>query len=177
MASLQLYERFIKVKNSKQTMKLISAIMCYIIFFIIWVCIGVYNPEKSILIFFAGILSDILLILLTIKYFFLEFEYSLYMNSFTISKIYGKKTRKSLIEADMTKLLIIAPATDETIEKAERFEPESRIIAVSSERAENIWLCVTGEENQDKVLIFFEADERTLSILKSCAPSVFIKNV
>ena len=177
MANLQLYERFIKVKNSKQKMKLISAILGYIIFFVFWVFLGIYNLEKSILIFIAGTLSDILLIFLTSKYCFMEFEYSFYMNSFSIAKIYGKKKRKHVIEADMTKLLMIAPATEENIEKADRFNPESRIIAVSSEQAENIWLCVTGEENEERQLIFFEADERSLSILKSCAPSVFAKKI
>ena len=43
--------------------------------------------------------------------------------------------------------------------------------------AENIWLLVTGEENEPRILIFMEADDRALSILKSNAPFAFTKKI
>lgn len=177
MASSQLYEKIVKVKNSRQRAKLICAILGYAIFLFVWILIGISNPESSILIFIGGILSDLLLILITSKYLFLEFEYSFCMNTLTIAKIYGKKKRKQIFETDMSKLIMIAPATEENIEKADSLKPDARIIAVSSEYAENIWLCVTGEENEERALVFFEADERSLSILRSCSPSAFVKKI
>ena len=50
-------------------------------------------------------------------------------------------------------------------------------LATISEQAENIWLCVTGEEDEPRLLIFIEADDRSLAILKSCAPHAFVKNL
>ncbi|MBQ4135638.1 MAG: hypothetical protein IJD73_01060 [Clostridia bacterium] len=177
MASTQIYEKIVKVKNSKQYAKRISAIMAYALYLAIWIYAGILNPPRSILIFLGGLLSCALIILLTAKYFFLEYEYSFFHSTLSISKIYGKRTRKLLNEADMTELILIAPATEENIARADALEPEKRIIAVSSEQAENIWLCVTGEEDEPRILIFIEADDRSLSILKSCAPHAFVKNL
>ena len=175
MASTQIYEKIIKVKNAKQKVKFISSILLYIIYLLIWVFIGILKPEQSILIFTGGILSCTLIILITWKYLFLEYEYSFYQNLLTISKIYGKRKRKLIFETDTQKLLLINTATDTNISNAERLNPQKRIISVSSEYAENIWLLVTGVENEPKVLIFIEADERILSILKSNAPFAFVK--
>ena len=175
MANTQFYEKIVKVKNAKQTAKLISGILLYILFLSIWAFIGILNPENSMLIFAAGILSSLLLILISWKYLFLEYEYSFCQSTLTIAKIYGKRKRKAIIDVNLQKLAFIAAATDDNIQKAEHLNPEQRIISVSSEYAENIWLLVTGEENEPRILIFIEADEHTLSILKSNAPFAFTK--
>ena len=57
MASAQFYEKIIKVKNSKQTAKLISGILLYVLYIAVWAFIGILKPKSSILIFTAGILS------------------------------------------------------------------------------------------------------------------------
>lgn len=175
MANSQFYEKVVKVKNAKQTAKFISGILFYFLYIFIWVFMGILNPERSILIFSAGILSCLLIIIITWKYFFIEYEYSFCQNMLSISKIYGKRKRKALLEINMQKLILISSATDETIQKAENLNPEKRIIAVSNEYAENIWLLVTGEENEPRILIFIEADERILNILKTNAPIAFTK--
>ncbi len=175
MVNTQMYEKIVKVKNAKQTAKLISGILLYILYISIWLFVGIFNPETSILIFTFGILSCLLIILITWKYLFLEYEYSFCQNTLTVSKIYGKRKRKEITETNLHKLILIAPATDENIQKADKLQPENRIISVSSEYAENIWLLVTGEENEPRILIFIEADDRALNILKNNAPLAFTK--
>ena len=56
-------------------------------------------------------------------------------------------------------------------------ENATEIISVSNEYADNIWLLVTGEEDMPKIMIFIEADERALAILKSSAPHIFPKKI
>ena len=175
MSSTQIYERIVKVKNPKQTAKQISALLIYIIYLLTWIFIGILNPENSILIFAGGILSCALIVLITWKYLFLEYEYSFCQNTLTISKIYGKRKIKTLYDTDIQKLLLISEATDENIQKAEKLQPEDRIIAVSSEYSNNIILLVSGVENEPRMLIFIESDERILSILKKNAPFAFAK--
>lgn len=177
MLNTQLYEKIIKVKSATQKAKLISAVLSYVLYLMIWVFIGIFNPQKLILMVLGGILSDALIIFITLKYFFLEYEYSFCMNVLSIAKIYGKKKRKAIIDVNLKNLVFISPATKESIEKAEKFEPSARVIAVSSEYAESIWLLVTGDENEPRNIIFIEADERALAILKSNAPSVFPKKI
>lgn len=176
MANTQTYEKIIKVKNARTRAKLISALLFYIIYILVWIFAGILNPKSSMLIFLGGALSCLLIVLITWKYLFVEFEYSFCQGTLSISKIYGKRKRKELLDADLHKLLFIAQATDDIIANAEqRFKPESRLIAVSSEYTDNIWLLVTGEENEPSEFIFIEADERILSILKSSAPFAFSK--
>ena len=175
MSATQTYEKIVKVKNAKQTAKLISGILLYVLYLTVWLFIGILNPESSILIFILGILTCLLIVLITWKYLFVEYEYSFCQGTLFISKIYGKRKRKELIEINLNKLTLIASATDENIQKAENLQPESRIISVSSEYADDIWLLVTGEENEPRILIFIEADDRALAILKMNAPFAFTK--
>lgn len=170
------YEKIVKVKcKGKHMAQRVSAIMGYILFFSLWLAAAMSSPSVFVAIVTAGGLSTLLLILITFKYLLLEYEYSFWYGQLTVSRIYGKKKRKTAVEADIKDLLMIAPATEEYIAKAEHFEPEARIVAVSSEDAENIWLTVTGGEDQRRVLIFFEADERSLGLLKSANPLAFIR--
>ena len=81
------------------------------------------------------------------------------------------------LSADIKSLTMIAPATQENIAKAEHFEPDARVYAISSEAAENIWLALTGDKDEDRVLIFFESDERSLDLLKSVNPYAFSKKI
>ena len=175
MVSTQIYEKIVKVKDSRQIAKRISAILLYVLYLSIWLFAGIFNPEASLLIFTGGILSCLLIILISWKYLFVEYEYSFCQGVLTISKIYGKRSRKFIVDASLKHLVLIAPATDENISKAEGLKPEKRIISVSNEYADDIWLLVTGEENEPRILIFIEADERALGILKSCSPLAFIK--
>ena len=175
MASTQLYEKIIKVRGAGEIAKRIIGIMLYILHLAVWIVAGIFNPEKSILIFLAGILSCILIILITRKYLSIEYEYCFCQSTLTISKIYGKSKRKAIIDVDMTKLVLVCPATEENIQKADNLKPERKIISVSSEYASDIYLLVTGEENEPRILVFIEADERALTILKGCAPLVFSK--
>lgn len=175
MASAQFYEKIVKATGKKQIAKRISGILIYVLYLFICFTVGIFNPERSILIFAGGVLSCILLITISWKYLFLEYEYSFCQGTLTISKIYGKRKIKALIDVDLRHLTLIAPATDENIARAENLKPEGRIIAVSSEYADDIWLIVTGEENEPRTLIFIEADERALEILKFNSPFAFVK--
>ena len=76
---------------------------------------------------------------------------------------------------DIKTLTMIAPATKENIAKAEHFRPDACIYAVSHDGAEDIWLILTGDEDKKRFLLFFEADERSLDILKSSNMVAFSK--
>ncbi len=178
MNSNQTYEKIVKVENTpKNIAKKISLIMGYLLYFSIWVLAALNNIKNHsfLLILMAGLLTTLALVLITWKYFQVEYEYSLWYGNLSVAKIYGKKKRKPLVDTDVKDLIMIAPATDEYIAKAEHFGIDTRIIAVSSENAENIWLVVTGGDDEKCVLIFFEADERSLQILKNLNPISFIR--
>ena len=170
------YEKIVKVKNrGKHLAKKISVILAYALFFSIWLISAVNTPKKIVPIIVAGILATLLLVILTWKYLQVEYEYSFWYGNMSIAKIYAKRKRKAIIETEIKDLLLIAPATDEYILRAEHFEIEERVIAVSSENADDIWLAVTGGKDERRVLIFFEADERSLAMLRAANSHVFVK--
>lgn len=171
----QLYEKIVKVKTEKQTLKLICSILFYIIYLAIWFFAGILNPNNIIFIFAIGILSALIIILISWKYLFLEYEYNFCMSSLTVSKIYGKRKRKVIVELDISKCITICPATEEAIEKAEKFEIKKRILAVSNEKAEDIWMLIYNDDDDQKYIIFIESDTRIYSILKTVAPHITAK--
>ncbi len=177
MNNSQTYEKIVKVKNTgKHLAKRVTLAMCYLLFFAFWLSAALDNIEYFVAIVLAGALATLLLALLTWKYLQLEYEYAFWYGRMSVSKIYGKKKRKTLVDVDIKHILIVAKATEENIQRAEHFEPDRRIIGVSSESADNIWLVVTGEPDARRELVFFEADERSLGMLRSINPFVFVKN-
>lgn len=178
MNSTQTYEKIVKADNTGKRLALkISVILSYIALAVIFLLFALNNPSFLVVILAMGALVVFGVIKFTWKYLQLEYEYSFSYGTLSVSKIYGKRTRRQVAEGEIKSLLMVAPATEENIEKAERLEAEERVLAVSSERAENIWLALTGDKDEKRVLIFFEADERSLGILKSVNPYAFSKRI
>ena len=177
MNNSQFYEKVVKVGGSRKVIaKRISVFMCYALILLIFVVLGVFNYRNFGGPFiFLGIAVDAAIIVLTWKYLYLEYEYSFECGMMTVSKIYGKRKRKTVFEAEIKKMVMIAPATDAYIAKSEHFSPQKRILAVSNENADNIWLAVTGDDEDSHVMVFFEADDRSLAILKSINTYSFIR--
>jgi hypothetical protein len=56
-------------------------------------------------------------------------------------------------------------------------EIDKRHLALSSANSENMWLLVTGGKDMPRNLVFFEADDRMLALLRQANPSVFVKKI
>lgn len=172
----QTYEKIVKVSTTgKERFKRIGVGIVYSLFFAVWVIAALKNPQILIPIIVAGILCTVMLILITWKYFNVEYEYALWYGSFEVAKIYAKKKRKTVMSADTKELLLVAPANEEYLNRAEHFELDKKIFAVSSPYAEDLWLLVSGGKDEPHVLVVFEADERLLEMLRRANPSVFVK--
>jgi hypothetical protein len=171
----QTYDKLIKVSDEgKIRLKKILAVIGYALFFSVWIILALRTPEALVPIIVAGILCTAILILFSWKYFDVEYEYSIWYGSFDLAKIFSKKKRKELLSADIKEMLLIAPATEEYIGRAHHLDPKDIIYATSSKDAENVWLFVSGGEDKPRILVFFEADERALSMLRLGNPSVFV---
>ena len=107
--------------------------------------------------------------------FNIEYEYALWYGSFEVAKIYAKKKRKTLVSADVKELLLVAPANEEYLNRAEHFELDKKVFAASSKNAQDLWLLVAGGKDTPHVMVVFEADERLLTMLRQSNPMVFVK--
>ena len=174
----QTYEKIVNASESgKEKLKRITAIILYSVFFAVWVIFALNNPEILVPAIVAGILCTLMLILVSWKYLSVEYEYAIWYGSFELAKIYSKKKRKNLVSAELHDLLLVAPATEEYISRAEHMEITKKHLALSSASAENMWLLVTGGKDMPRELVFFEADERMLALLKAANPSVFVREI
>lgn len=176
MNSNQTYEKVVAAKSEgKVKAHKLLALIGYSVFFTVWLLVGIFNLEIFVPLAVAGALCTVALILISWKYIEVEYEYALWYGSIEVAKIFGKKSRKSLLSAELRELMLIAPAEEEYIKKAEHFELDKKISAVSSATAEDVWILVTGGKDEPRILVYFEADERMLSILKGSNPSAFIR--
>ncbi len=172
----QTYDKLVRTStDAKIKTKKILAVIGYALFFSVWIILALNNPDIFVPMIVAGILCTVILMTISWKYFDVEYEYSIWYGTFTLAKIYAKKKRKNLLTADVKEFLLIAPATDEYVSKANHFEPKETFWAISSKSAENIWIFVTGGKDEPRNLVFFEADERSLAMLKQANPSVFVR--
>ncbi len=176
---MERYEKTVKRKNTpKEIFKKISVVMGYCLFFAIWLSLALVNLQNlifALLFLVLGTLLTVGLVLLTWKYFSVEYEYSFQLGEFEISKIYGKSRRKIVLSLNMRSLEMVAEATDENISRAEKRDIRKRIVAVSDPNGENVWLLLTDGKDEDCMLVFFDADDRALSILKNANYFAFKK--
>lgn len=138
---------------------------CYLVWLGIWFVIFVRVAFSPALLVVAIALS-IGLVALTWKYVQVEYEYAVYSGSFFVAKILGKSKRKELLEINLKQATLIAPRTEEFLAQTDRMSLSSILWAISSPKAENIWMIVypCGEKNSS--VLFFEADEELLRILR-----------
>lgn len=174
----QTYEKVVNASDSsKEKLKRITALILYSVFFAVWVLFALNNPEILVPVIVAGVLCTVMLVLVSWKYLIVEYEYAIWYGSFELAKIYSKKKRKNLVSAELCDLLLVAPATEEYISRAEHMKIDKKHLAVSSANAEDMWLLVTGGKDMPRNLVFFEADDRMLTILRQANPSVFVKKI
>ena len=112
-----------------------------------------------------------ILIFFTWRYVSVEYEYSMTSGQITFSKIYGSRNRKCIFEAEIKSMNLIAPYTNEHIDKAIRFAPTVEYNATSSPRASEQYFALFEDHNGKKAIFIFEATRRSLEIFRFYNPS------
>ena len=162
----QNYERVFKKKLSP--IKLIFVYLGYVllsaaaVLLILWTL----NPYISVL----AVTAAVLIIVLTHKYTRVELEYEFMGGIFTVSHIYGKSRRRVICEVELSDCVSIDFATEEKSARALHPTPEKVYDARSSADAKDVIVAVWEEAKNERYVIFFEYDERTLvSLFKANA--------
>ena len=166
----QTYEKIIRQKaTGKELIPRLVLLLCYLAWALLCVLFLTkikFSPALLVL----GIALTVALIIITWKYVQVEYEYSIYGGSFFLAKIYGKKTRRELLELDLKQAKLIAPRTEEFLEKANALQPKEIVWAVSTPKTDALWMIVYPKGEKENALLFFEADERATSILRKENP-------
>ena len=171
----QTYEKLIRQKAvGREFFPRLVLILCYVA----WLCLCVLILTRlkfSAALVVLLLALTVLLVLVTWKYVQIEYEYSIYGGSFFLAKIYGKKKRKELLEIDLKHATLIAPRTDEHLEKANAMNPHEIVWAVSSPKAKDLWMIVYPINEKENSLLFFEADERAIALLRRENPRATVR--
>ena len=171
MNELQTYETLIRQKSTgRALLPRIFLILVYLVWVTLWLAL-LLRFHFRIPLVLLGPLTTLPLILITWKYVQVEYEYTIGGGTFFLAKVYGKKKRKPLLEAELKSALLIAPRTEEFMEKAERMGVDEVIWAVSSPESERIWMLLyEEEESKERILLFFEGEERSIRLLRHYNP-------
>jgi hypothetical protein len=172
MTDLQNYERLFPEKaEGKLLFKRILFLFLYVSWGCLWTVIMLRRGISAPMLFFIP-LTTVALVMLTWPLTQTELEYTLAAGTFYLARIYGKKKRKELVEAELSTALLIAPDTEENRNKATALSPADVISAVSTSKAENLWLMVFESAPSERLLVYVEMEEEMLRILRHACPRI-----
>ena len=171
MVELGFYEKVIKAQNTwKLLLYKITIIAVYTITTILLFISALFNATTPALAFvLIAILSLALYIIL--PKISPEYEYCISETSITLAKIYGKSRRKEIFEAPSGSILFIAPKNETNMKKALDYHPTEQYDIYTSSTDCGIWLAVFENEDEEKTLFVFEAEDSATKILRVLKPS------
>lgn len=115
-----------------------------------------------------------MIVFCTWRYVKVEYEYSITSGIFTLSNVYGNRSRKKMLEIPIKDMTVVAPYNNEfpdqiadADEKIQRFAPEVEHKAVSSFDSPDVYYALYSDKNTgERGIIWFEATEKALKIFK-----------
>ena len=106
------------------------------------------------------------LIYFTWRFVDVEFEISVTSGILTLSKIYGKISRKTVFEIPIKSISMIAPYSEDNMHRIERFSPNIYFCALSANDVKNQYFALFETESEEKAVFIFESDGEAGKILK-----------
>ena len=100
----------------------------------------------------------------------IEYEYSIFEGTFFLSKILGKASRRDILENQLSEATKVAPYTEQYKNTIDFKRVKRTIKAISSDSAENVWFVLFEKESGENVLVLFEADEKSLRLIRRSCP-------
>ena len=153
-------------KSKFLCLKRIALVAIYILWALLLLAAGLLTGQ---IVVFAAFVPITLWPLITFSWrrTKVEYEYSFFAGTLTVSRVLGGRSRKMLTEVALKDLEAVYPCTDEYIERSERFGAEKIIMAASSEQAAALCVALWRDENDTKIALYFEPNERAVRLMRS----------
>lgn len=171
MNHLQSYERILPIRaRGKQLFLVISLLLLYALVAATGgvIFLNTLNPSVALLTF----LITLTLVLFTKKYLHTEYEYAFVGGRLTVARIYGKRSRKTVVDVDMSQLLLVDYDGKRAREAVLRMNPEETVVALSTPNASPTLLFLWEENKKKRKLLCIESDQRTEELLRRNYPHV-----
>lgn len=107
-----------------------------------------------------------MLVFFTWKYTKIAYEYSFWGGELKVNRMLGERSRRTLVTVKIRDLKSVYPCKDSDRTEIKEFAPEREIFAASSNDAERLVAALWSDENNQKVALYFEADEKAYRILR-----------
>lgn len=111
------------------------------------------------------------LVYFTWPYVSVEYEYTIDGGVLTAREVFGSRKCRTLASARISSMTRIAPYPGEFAKEADRQDAE-KIYCVSSMSSPDVYFAVFKDENWKDTVLFFEAAEKTLKVIKYYNPEV-----
>ncbi len=112
-----------------------------------------------------------ILIFFTWRYTQVAYEYSFWGGELKVRRLLGERSGKKLAEVKIRDLKHIYLCHADNREKIKDFSADTEIFAASSPDSERLVALLWTDENNKNVILYFEADEKAIRILKYYKPS------
>ena len=169
------FEYIIKQKNEGSVaMKKICAVIGYILLFIVLaVVIIIFSvPLLYIPFFLLDAALVAMVIFITWRFLFVEFEIVIVGGEMTLTKLYGKSMRSRMTSIPINAISEIGIYDDSAYEKLCNASLKKNYVVVSSMSAPVVYYALF-DEGKDRCVLYFEIDERGLKRLKIENPGAF----
>ncbi len=122
-------------------------------------------------------LSTWIIVFFTWRYVSVEYEYSLTGGVMTLTYVYGGRSRKVAAEIRIKEASMIAPFDGEYIKRAEAYTPEETLDFTADLQHPDVYCLLYETEEERRGIVYFEATERALKILRYYNPSTVVRRV
>lgn len=160
------YEYTVKQKKTVVlTLKRVSLIVFYTLWALLLLLIGL--RVRLIVPFLALVpLSIWGWVFFTWRFTQVEYEYSYFAGTLTVSRILGGRSRKRLAEITLRDLIFVRPCTEEAITRVESMQTQKPILAASSIDSPDLYVALWSEDD-DRRALYFEPTDKALKIIRS----------
>ena len=115
-----------------------------------------------------------MLVFFTWKYTKVAYEYSFWSGELKVNRMFGEKSRRALVTVKIRELKVVYPYKDSDRMEIKNFAPEREIFAASSDDADRLVAALWTDENHKKTVLYFEADEKAMRIIRYYNSSISI---
>ncbi len=117
-----------------------------------------------------------ILVFATWRFVSVDYEYSITSGELVFSKIFGNRSRRTVLRLTLRDAVRIAPLENEQeVARANAYRPEREFSAISSPKAPDIYFILfeyaTGGKEKHRAIFYFEATQRALQICRFYNPS------
>ena len=121
-----------------------------------------------------------MLVFFTWRYVSVEYEYSITSGELTFSKIFGNRSRRTVLKLMLRDAIKIAPLDNEfEAKKAGEYLPEREFWAISAQNAPDVYFILfeydTGKGGEkQRAVFYFEATQKALQVCRFYNPSATV---